>query len=354
MNIEAKAWKEVVSFFKWLDSESETIKLKRDALAILLEEFYNMGWKAGMEQHKENMIVKVAINIPSGKLICGNDFRDLYVKNSRDISFDVNEIVGIKKTIEAYGERGLFHGFCGNSCPGLYLNGNQLNIVAPAYDDNNDEIDPNLGEKVGGICTDLWWYCVADYDDFINRGGKVDPQWDTIIDVEPGRYILSHDLDSRNPDCCSLEHYATIERSDEEIVPWKMLEEGTVEAIMELLPDKYKSSKTVTVPRPKECSEEYWDETIHGKHTYSTRLHIRTTYEEYDIDNPLAIRMKTGYEIWGPVFDGNSTQYINVKAATAEQLQDYKSMTNAVIADFQKKEKRKRVMVIHMEDHEPE
>ena len=65
--------------------------------------------------------VKVAINIPSGKLICGNDFRKQYPNAG---GFYVNETVGIKQTIESYGKIGLFHGFCGNTCPTLFLNGN--------------------------------------------------------------------------------------------------------------------------------------------------------------------------------------------------------------------------------------
>ena len=59
-------------------------------------------------------VVKVAIEIPSGKLVCANDLREEFPLE-RDDDFDINETVGIKQTIEAYGKSKMFHGFVGNS-----------------------------------------------------------------------------------------------------------------------------------------------------------------------------------------------------------------------------------------------
>ena len=137
--------------------------------------------------------VEVEMNVPSGKIIIENDIRH-YWPEVPDY-FDVNETLGLKLTTEAYGRYGMFHGFVGNSCPGVYKNGDFFYIGKQGRDDDHDKVvDPLPGEYVGGVVTDLWWYCVADLDDYLARGGTIEKDWGgpTIIDVTPGRYILKH------------------------------------------------------------------------------------------------------------------------------------------------------------------
>jgi len=274
-------------------------------------------------------MVKVAINIPSGKLICGNDFREQYPISGE---FDVNEAIGIKRVIEAYGKQGLFHGFCGNSCPRLYLSGNKLSIASPAWDEKTDKkIDPKLGKRVGAICTDLWWYSVADYDDFIARGGKVDGQWDTIIDVKAGQYILSHSL--RYKDWNELELYATIQKSGRKIVPWRMPEEGAIEGIMKYLPAKYKKQNVINVKCPKGADKRWWKKNRPNKKTIETSLYIRTAYKRLENGSYTSLEKKIGYEVWGPVYDGKIEGFVKV-IVSGKQLQDYKQMAKRIIEDF--------------------
>lgn len=301
------------------------------------------------------MIVKIAIDIPSGKLVCGNDFRDYYRKDRYDVNFDVNEVVGIKQTIEEYGRRGLFHGFVGNSCPGLYLKGNRLNIVSLAYDEETDEIieDRSLGDRVGSICTDLWWYSIADYDDFISRGGKTDKRWDSVIDVEPGRYVLNHNLDLSGRDCHMQELFAFIERSDEEIVPWRMPEEGAAEAIMSLLPERFKSSKTIKVDPPKDADEDYIENYWKGRHdthTYYSRLYVKTAWKIKDGIDPDDYSImdryeQIGYKVWGKLYEAGDDvdHFINDVIVSAEELQDYQDIADRVVKSFIQQKKDSRV-----------
>ena len=136
--------------------------------------------------------VEVEMNVPSGKIIIENDFRELWPEVPD--YFDVNETLGLKLTTEAYGRYGMFHGFVGNSCPSVFQKGDTFYIGNQGYDDSDEIIDPLPGKRVGGVITDLWWYCVADLDDYLARGGKIEKRWSgpTIVDVAPGRYILKH------------------------------------------------------------------------------------------------------------------------------------------------------------------
>lgn len=188
-----------------------------------------------MKRNLGGKYIEVAIDIPSGKIAYGNDFRDLWMEI--DKGFNVNDLVGIKKTTESYGKHGLFHGFIGNTCPGLYMDGDRISIASPKmYDDNDNELPREEwgidGKEVGSICTDLWWYSMADYDDYVDRGG--DKAID-VIGVPPGRYVLNHDIESSGWHSYPYV-YATIERSDEPVNKWKMPEEDVGDRLMALIP----------------------------------------------------------------------------------------------------------------------
>lgn len=182
---------------------------------------------------------EAAIEVPSGKLAVGNDFRDLYPGCP---DYDVNEKVGIKLTFEWYAKNGLLHGFVGNSCPSVFQDGDSIHIASPKIYDENDEELPKSewgipGKEVASICTDLWWYSIADYDDFVSRGGR-EPK--DVIKVTPGRYVIQHRIDASGWTLAPY-IYATIQKSDRPIEKWAMPEEGAVERITNLLPWDFSS-----------------------------------------------------------------------------------------------------------------
>jgi hypothetical protein len=144
----------------------------------------------------------VRLNVPSGKIIFGNDFRDLI---EIDASYDINRTKGCEQTSRAYADAGMIHIFVGNTCPGVYqISERRINLLSKEYiyssDDDADESAPGAkepkGECVGGICTDLWWYSAMDYDLFKKlakkRHGKKwkdrISRWESIVKVEPGCY----------------------------------------------------------------------------------------------------------------------------------------------------------------------
>lgn len=177
------------------------------------------------------------INVPSGKLIFGNDFRDLVDCPG---SFDVNGTHGTALTTKAYADAGMIHVYVGNTCPGLYkVSDSRINIVSAATsyagedrDYKDLECEPPKGKRVGGICTDLWWYSAMDYDLFKKRAkARYGKDWKkerisgrgTIVKVKPGRYKVycqTHrvrDADVRNgsdgSSYCGEEMYSYIKRN---------------------------------------------------------------------------------------------------------------------------------------------
>lgn len=158
--------------------------------------------------------VSVELNIPSGKMVFANDLRRWFKIHG---SYNINLDVGIVRTIQAYEKVGMAHGFVGNTCPRIYKeNETSISISASPLENKWDEdskkyIDRDdeevkketpSGEDVGGICTDLWWYSVVDYNDFrvrfLNTGGTLKAFKEfvkrscTVVDVTPGVFTVQH------------------------------------------------------------------------------------------------------------------------------------------------------------------
>lgn len=165
--------------------------------------------------------VEFELDIPSGKMVFANDLRKWFAVQ---FDFNVNTHSGKLKTIMSYESIGMAHGFVGNSCPGVYkIDNRHLSISggAPEIGEEvwNDEAQDDLplskedadkiippGKLVGGICTDLWWYSVVDYNDFkrrfIDMGNSLTEFKSYIKDrcdvvkVDPGIYKFKHFFDA--------------------------------------------------------------------------------------------------------------------------------------------------------------
>lgn len=152
----------------------------------------------------------IELNVPSGLLVVDDDLRNWYPRES---DRDINELLGKIQMTDDYAEIGLAMGFVGNSSPSLmrvkgeedkYVIGNYSSTV---YDEETDRERKNpkknpWGKKLATICTDLWWYSVADGDDFAKRLAHYTPEMDlhkweneskgswthTTVKVRPGVY----------------------------------------------------------------------------------------------------------------------------------------------------------------------
>lgn len=152
--------------------------------------------------------VEVELDVPSGQLVVANDLRELFPAPE---NHDINRVYGLAQTTHSYAEHGpMLHFFVGNTCPSLFPAGENAFLVASCgYDEETDaDIDvPGVsGESVATVCTDLWWVSIADAGIARSRGLKTLGNYETIIDVEPGRWRLTYygcrkdfDRDSNRP-----------------------------------------------------------------------------------------------------------------------------------------------------------
>lgn len=188
--------------------------------------------------------IEVAINIPSGQIAFADDLRFAYpVSDHKGSPQNAEGPLRQKIITEGYGEVGLFHGYVGNSCPSIHRYNSMLIIGSPSYDSKDYESREDLpGKRVGGIITDLWWYSIADYNDLADRmcqtGSDITKlRLDGVVKVKPGRYILRHYFPyfgkSHVKHNDGVEIYATLHRSDKEIKPLRLPEEGLADLLME-------------------------------------------------------------------------------------------------------------------------
>jgi hypothetical protein len=135
--------------------------------------------------------IEFDLNVPSGKMVVGNDFRDAF-KVMGD--YDINLTPGIAQTTHKYAEVGLAHSFVGNTCPGVYRIDPKTFVIGIQ---DSKERNPVKGSRcVAGICTDLWWYSICDYDEFVRRYGREPDgkraRTETIVKCTPGVYHFRH------------------------------------------------------------------------------------------------------------------------------------------------------------------
>ncbi|MFF9786356.1 hypothetical protein [Streptomyces nigrescens] len=133
---------------------------------------------------------EITLDVPSGKLIVTDDLRAVY-----DVDIDAgasyNTALGKAQVVEAMAALGCAYGPVGNSCPGLYREGENSYIIASPIHDDDDV--PSLPEedRLARICTDLWAYSIADFEDWKAKGGAPENKrlgHYTVVDVTPGAY----------------------------------------------------------------------------------------------------------------------------------------------------------------------
>jgi len=185
--------------------------------------------------------IEVAIEIPSGQIVFSDDLRFAYpVPDEKGMPQNVHGPLWQKVITEAYAEAGLFHGYVGNSCPSIHRYNGKLLIGNQSYDRRTYGSRHDLpGTDIGSVCTDLWWYSIADKDDLFRRiyeAGE-DPEkyrFDGIAKVKPGRYVLKHywpHFGKPRIKHGEAELFATLELSDKEITPFRLPDEGVADAL---------------------------------------------------------------------------------------------------------------------------
>ncbi len=154
------------------------------------------------------------LNVPSGKLVVANDLLSLFPL-PEDEDFDINTTIGCRQTALAYAANGMSHAFVGNSCPGVFkcVDG-AFKIANPPneeeWDDKKEKwvkVKPAPkfeGERVAGICTDLWWFSLCDQAEFQRRCKRFKKKAADfsieVVSIKPGVYRFHHDEEARGHD----------------------------------------------------------------------------------------------------------------------------------------------------------
>lgn len=151
------------------------------------------------------------IDIPSGKIVFANDLRREYPVCD---NFYVNHETEIRRCSKEYAKVGLLHFFVGNTCPSINkVSDKELLVGRDGCSEDRqvyvcqDRKYHTLsfkeykkakmpGRRVGWICTDLWWFSAADYNDLKGRlkFKKLENLAGfRVVKVQPGRYRCSYD-----------------------------------------------------------------------------------------------------------------------------------------------------------------
>jgi len=195
----------------------------------------------------------VEVDFPTGEVVVTNDlrpwFREAWVRLQDSDhrlksgvfpgDLDLNGTRGVHYTALEYSYDNYMTGYCGNTCPAVWRHPDHPNTLlignAPYCDANGDDLDddhPILEgyEKLVGICTDLWWFSLADKAFIDNKeplfrlysedmGGcylGTDPtiiEKHPIVHLEPGRYRVTNHHHKVPDGCGELPKiYAVVER----------------------------------------------------------------------------------------------------------------------------------------------
>lgn len=114
------------------------------------------------------------VTFPSGKVFFMDYLGDIHANiektfSRKDENYGMRSAKSHHDISAMFARAGVYHVFAGNSCPGVYYDGRDHTIAFGSHgyteDDNFDQTVSDLvstGEKIGSICTDLWWVSMID------------------------------------------------------------------------------------------------------------------------------------------------------------------------------------------------
>ena len=192
-------------FIKFEKEEEEELKKTPEAWQLLkkMQETALHDYIEG-EKEKLPLEIKFTLNIPSGKMVIGNDFRNIFPVICDN--FYTNRKQGIKDMSLAFAKSGLAMGFIGNTC---------ASFVKKKADKFFIGCGPKgtKTKKLGNICTDLWWYSICDYDEYIKRVPDFDGKSKLVVKCKPGAYEFNnyyHNLEDNQTYGKNRQPYAEI------------------------------------------------------------------------------------------------------------------------------------------------
>jgi hypothetical protein len=131
------------------------------------------------------------LNVPTGKLAVGNDFRRIFRVTG---IHDCGSAAATMEVARRYARVGMAHGYVGNSCPGFYSIGKTKKSFAVGIAGDTSDYHPLDGTPpIGEIVTEIPWYCVADLGEFHRRAIYFrHTPYHVEVECEPGMYRFTH------------------------------------------------------------------------------------------------------------------------------------------------------------------
>ena len=109
--------------------------------------------------------VDVNLTFPTGEVMAAD-----WLKHGKDVikhlhrdHVTVNALKGVALRIQSYAEGNIGHVYVGNTSPAIFRQEDTIFIARERYDEEDELIPVAKGaEKMGSICTDLWWVTLCD------------------------------------------------------------------------------------------------------------------------------------------------------------------------------------------------
>ncbi len=132
------------------------------------------------------------LNVPSGLLVMKADLRDIFYAPTDE--FDITCLMGGRATTRAYENIGCAHANIAGAGSGVYrLPGGDGNAFLIGHVNGEEhEGEFQLENVVRVMIGDLWWFSIADADEYVRRGGSLEDGDLRRLSVKPGVYRFTH------------------------------------------------------------------------------------------------------------------------------------------------------------------
>ncbi|MDP3985267.1 MAG: hypothetical protein Q8P82_00750 [bacterium] len=150
----------------------------------------------------DQYLLEVELNVPSGQIAVADHLGTAFnIPEEEEDSYDMRGPNGKMEITRAVAALGCAHGFVGNTCPSVYQVNEGLFTIATSGWERDEiglakadgkELSPE-GKQVASVVTDLWWYSLADAEEFRRRPGeKREESYVQFFAVKPGVYRVTH------------------------------------------------------------------------------------------------------------------------------------------------------------------
>ena len=147
---------------------------------------------------------KTQFRVSSGKVVVDDDLREAYPEmEAKRFKNNICVVSGRKKETKSWAKLNVVACPNSNIRPHFVKNikTGEFMVARPPKDPKDEDAVIDHPEKlfkkhgyrhIGRIYTDLWWWMMADHDEFVARGGKLTESDRFVVEMPNGLYELTH------------------------------------------------------------------------------------------------------------------------------------------------------------------